>query len=68
MNFTCNTYVDGENYTVCQFKVLDNKIILSGEKVADASYVRYGWKNYGIVKIYNAAGNPLAPFGPKKIG
>ncbi len=62
------TSVDGEKYTVCQFKVFENKIILSGDKVAEASYVRYGWKNYGIVKIYNAAGNPLAPFGPKKIG
>ncbi|MBE5933324.1 MAG: sialate O-acetylesterase [Lachnospiraceae bacterium] len=58
---------DGENYYACDYTIQDNKIILSGDNVKNATSVRYGWTNYGIVKILNNGGIPLATFGPRKI-
>ncbi len=59
--------VDGEEYISCDYMVSGDKIILTGESVKDASVVRYACKNYGIVKIFNNAGIPLVPFGPRNI-
>ncbi len=58
---------DGEEYYACDYKVLEDRIILSGEVVSGASVVRYGYRNYGIGQIFNNVGIPLVPFGPRVI-
>ena len=37
-------------------------ITVSSDQIKDPKYVRYFWKNYGTVKIYNREGIPVAPF------
>ena len=37
-----------------------NRMRVSGRGILTA--VRYGWTNYGVANLYNAAGLPLAPF------
>ncbi|MBO5469723.1 MAG: hypothetical protein J6A03_08320 [Lachnospiraceae bacterium] len=37
-----------------------NRMRVSGRGILTA--VRYGWTNYGVANLYNAAGIPLAPF------
>lgn len=37
-------------------------ITVSSDRIKDPKYVRYFWKNYGTVKLYNREGIPVAPF------
>ncbi len=37
-------------------------VVVSGAKVADPKYVRYGWANAPVVNLYNSDGLPASPF------
>lgn len=59
---------DGENYKKCEYHICGDRIVLFGAGVESAIMVRYGWTNYGLVRIFNDAGIPLATFGPRRVG
>ena len=55
--------------------VKDNTIVVSSDKVSKPVSVRFGWKNYPVLNLYNKDGLPAVPFrtddfpwttGPKK--
>lgn len=47
-------------YPATILAVEPNRMLVSGKGILTA--VRYGWTNYGVANLYNAAGIPLAPF------
>ncbi len=65
MNFEVSSG-DGEYYA-CEYKIQGEQIVIYGDAVSAATKIRYGWKNYGKVEIFNKAGIPLAPFGDRDI-
>lgn len=42
--------------------VTDNTVVVTCEKVSKPVAVRFGWKNYPVVNLYNKAGLPAVPF------
>lgn len=57
---------DGEFYP-CDFKVDGDRIILITDSGMNLQRVRYGWRNYCQINIFNNAGIPLVPFGERKV-
>lgn len=52
---------DGE-YVPATAELIDEKIIVSAENVADPEYVRYGWKKWFVPTLFNKEGLPASPF------
>lgn len=53
---------DGENFYAAQAAVADEEFLISAKEVERPVALRYGWMDYGVANVYNAAGLPLAPF------
>ena len=53
---------DGEAFFPAKVLVVGNKLKISSDNVAVPKEVRYGFMDYGVVNVYNAAGLPLEPF------
>ena len=39
-----------------------DKVVVTSEKVTKPAAVRYGWKNFPVVNLFNKAGLPASPF------
>lgn len=53
---------DGKVFYPANVLVVGEKIKISSEKVSRPVALRYGYTDFGVVNVYNAAGLPLAPF------
>ena len=52
---------DGRQFYPAKIQTVEpDRILVGGRGILTA--VRYGWTNYGVANLYNAAGLPLAPF------
>ena len=49
-------------FVKAQARIINSKIILTSNEVANPRFARYCWTNYGEVTVYGKNGIPLAPF------
>jgi len=56
--------IAGENgvYHKAYAKIVDNKLIVSSNKVTNPKQVRYGWKNWIVGTLFNKEGLPASSF------
>jgi sialate O-acetylesterase len=54
----------GENgvFVPAEAKCMNNRIIVSSDRVTDPRHVRYGWKKWFLPSLFNEAGLPASPF------
>ena len=52
---------NGEYYGA-KAEIFDDKVIVYSEKVKEPKSVRYGWKNYVEINLFNKYGLPASPF------
>ncbi len=57
-------WIAGEDkrFAKAQAELVDNKIVLTSDKVSHPVAVRYAWEPYPPVTLYNGEGLPAAPF------
>ena len=44
-----------------------SSVVVSSADVPEPRYVRYGWKDYPSVNLYNAAALPASPFSSEEL-
>ncbi len=50
------------NYSTAEARIEGNKVVVWSKDVTAPVAVRYGWKNYPVVNLFNRAGLPATPF------
>ncbi|MBR1874700.1 MAG: hypothetical protein IJ807_07315 [Eubacterium sp.] len=53
---------DGERFVKARICADGDTIRVTSDEAGSISAVRYGWFDYGVANLYNAAGLPMAPF------
>lgn len=53
---------DDKKFVSAYAKIVDNKIVLSSEKITNPIAVRYAWTTSPMVNLFNDINLPLAPF------
>jgi sialate O-acetylesterase len=51
-----------EKFVPAQAEIVGNTVVVSAEGVAEPKAVRFGWKNYPVVNLFNKNGLPATPF------
>ena len=53
-------------YKTAEAEIVNNKIRISSSKVKYPKHVRYGWKNYFEINLFNKEGLPASSFRSKE--
>ncbi len=49
-------------YVPAKAELIDQRLVISSEEVADPQHVRYGWRKWFVPTLFNQEGLPASPF------